>query len=50
MGLNKANAPVLLAMVAVVVTLVIGTCSTNARIDTIDTWIDYTEQQRHRPD
>ncbi len=30
---NKDNAPVLLGMAAIVVTLGIGTCSTNARID-----------------
>ena len=31
--INKDNAPVLLGMAAIVVTLGIGTCSTNARID-----------------
>ncbi len=30
---NKDNAPVLLGMGAIIVTLGIGTCSTNARID-----------------
>ncbi len=31
--INKDNAPVLLGMAAIVVTLGIGTCSTNVRID-----------------
>lgn len=31
--LNKDNAPTLLGMGAIIVTLSIGTCSTNARID-----------------
>ena len=49
---NKDNAPMLLGMAAIVVTLGIGTCSTNARIDDGFTNVDrrFNETNRRMDD